>query len=271
MGLITKPLPGTSINWLHPQARGFVACYLMNTGAGSQLWDYANPHENGNHGALTNMTLPWKDGALDFNGSSAFVLINNVALPFPVTILAIIRQDTLPTVFRTIFAHDSGANDGYRLGGGANAERYLHFTLGGVADYGFTSLAISVGTTYLVAVTVDANNGTAIGYVGILSSGSLKSQSISIGNAGGTPNRFTISSPLFGDIVHFDGLIDSTMVCNRVFSPAEIAWFFYNPWAMFQRAISPAMFFVPGVDIFPDTWHPKIEQPYPYKQEVVSY
>jgi hypothetical protein len=40
---------------------------------------------------------------------------------------------------------------------------------------------------------------------------------------------------------------------------------------MFERGFDVTKFFVPVADITPDMWHPKIEQQYPYKREVVNY
>jgi hypothetical protein len=73
----------------------------------------------------------------------------------------------------------------------------------------FTNLPLlNNGTKYYVAVTVDANNGQATGYILALDGTVLASQSVAIGTEYGTPDRYVLgnthagTSPYSGTVSH---------------------------------------------------------------------
>lgn len=52
--LLSKPSPGAILDVTHPTTKGLKGCWLMNEGAGSQLFDYAG----GSHGSLLTSDPP---------------------------------------------------------------------------------------------------------------------------------------------------------------------------------------------------------------------
>src|SRR3989344_3670008 len=156
--------------------------------------------------------------ALNFDGVDDYVDASTANVPLPATMSLFFYIDKNPTSDQALFSHNSGSNNGYRMG--LNSTDATTFTLGGVVDYPFTNLVTSGAGWYFFAITVTGNSGTATGYFTKVG-GALVTQSNAIGNPSGTPNRFTIGRR--GDnVTFFPGLIDEVRVYNRALSPDEV-------------------------------------------------
>ena len=163
-------------------------------------------------------TLSFTGGTNEFAGVSPVP-----TLTFPITFSAWVKSNDSSTD-AWIFSHDDGFTDsGWRI---ATRNGNLAFVLGGVADYEFTTLPLVSGKWYFVAVTVDANSGTATGYLNNVS------ESIAIGTMSGTPISYTIGFAA-NSLDNWNGGLDDIRLYNRALKPSEISQI-YNPQTRFE-------------------------------------
>ncbi len=149
-----------------------------------------------------------------FDGVDDKIVALTAQYTFPITMMCWVNPTETNT--KVFVSHDSGANDGFRLGQVA-ATDLLQFTLGNVASYNFATLgAIPFGSFSFTAVTVDADNGTAVGYL------NEASESQAIGTMGGTPDRIQIATSAAG-VGWFKGIIGEVTIVNAVLSAAAIS------------------------------------------------
>jgi hypothetical protein len=120
-----------------------------------------------------------------------------------------------------------------------------------------------------IASTYD-NVNAKIYLEGLLDGTTAETQSPTSGNhitmIGGTDR---VAGGGVADSQFFTGLIAFVAVWRRVLSAGEIFQLHRDPRSMFQ--LKKYVFGIPVLDVFPDTWYPKTEQPYPDVNEVVNY
>ncbi len=139
-------------------------------------------------------------------GSKNYAKGTSASVSFPVTVSGwFYLYDTGNAGGGMIFGEETaGSNNGFRISV-KNIDRELQFTLGGSANYDFTNLkAVNMGLNYF-SVTVNGNNGAAIGY---LASGStMSSQTLSIGSMGTGFNEIGLGGStkwLFNSVLNLD-------------------------------------------------------------------
>lgn len=200
---------------------------------GLTVKDYSGQNNNG----TLNGGVSWTDGpwgrCLSFDGATGYVLASPFAtLAPPFSAVGWVNPSSL-TGNRACLAHDSGANNGWRLFLSDTGQKQLEFVFGGVAAYMFNTLPLlAVNVWQFVAVSISGNGGTVTGYLGI-GSGSLYSQTLAVGSMSGSPNRLIIGDDVFGSI--FIGLQDSLSLYKRALSPGEIAALYADSFRMYRR------------------------------------
>lgn len=228
--LNSKPLPGTSINKLHPLAIGLVGYWLLNDG-GKLAWDYSG---NGNHGLLTNMHPPTdyvggKFGkCLNFDGVNDYVLTTfnpNMDIgnenPFTLSVWAYPRN----VVSNLILVSGSSGNRFYF---GVNMSQW-YWGIGNIYDTTTSVAATNNIWQYVVLVFEGGSNNVKIYLNGILEYDELYT---------GTANYANVNT-FIGAYSHanneFDGLVDNVGIHNRALLPQEVRQLFYESFAIFER------------------------------------
>ena len=245
LGQIVKPYRGMQLNKTHPLARGLLAGWLMNEGAGSRVYDITG---NGHTGTLTNMDqtnwIPGKYGhSLDFiSGSSTYVsvAVSNALRDLPTTYdftviiwfnADAVNNNSMFAWFGTddlviypnspnpvtgdirIYWRNLGA-DLLRVGGADLSGEWHQCVLLSRAsnDHEYYRDGISIVTS--------SNTGTAGPFTG-MNIGTFES-----GNQ------------------HWDGVVDHIMVYQRALTNAEILRLYREPFAMFQQESRVQLFSV---------------------------
>ena len=171
-------------------------------------------------GNNTSTTTPGKIGqALSFDGVNDYVNGTMANVPMGNTMSVWFKANVLGT-YKTFLAHDTGANDGQRLG--ISNSDALNFTLGSVLEYACTGFTFQTNTWYFFAVTNTGNSGTMTCYLGTQGGTLQKTAPIAIGTRGGTPNQFWIGRGGGGSDQH-NGAIDDVRFYNRALSDEETA------------------------------------------------
>ncbi len=228
-----KPPAGSTIDYTQEISSGLVSYWSMSEGGGLSTLENHRKAE----GVFSGSVLPvWSNGQISFDGTKALLSTPSPFVPPPFTIVVKCTPTSLQNGAngRAIWSHDDATNIGYRI----NYETGTHtlaFTFGGVADYPFTNLLPAVNVPAFMAVTVDKNGGSAVGYLSQGMSPSLQQQTVAIGTiAAGTPNRSTFSTPLFADIIHFAGLFEYAAHFNRVLNYTEIQNLANEPYSLLR-------------------------------------
>jgi chitodextrinase/glucose/arabinose dehydrogenase len=196
---------------------GLVAAYAFNEASGTTVADASG---NGNSGTLTGAT--WAagkyGGALNFNGASNVVVINNsssLALTTRMTLEAWVMPTVAQSGWRTIMQKETDAYFLHASGGGAALAPTGGGTFNGALDYFAAPTALAVNAWSHVALTWDGSimrlyvNGVEA--ANHARTGTLQSTT--------TPLRIGTNSP-YGEF--FLGLIDEVRIYNRALSAAEI-------------------------------------------------
>ena len=196
---------------------GLVAAYSFNEGTGTSVADASG---NGNSGTLSGAT--WVagkyGGALNFNGASNVVVINNsssLALTNRMTLEAWVMPTVAQSGWRTIMQKETDAYFLHASGGGAALAPTAGGTFNGALDYFAAPTALAVNTWSHVALTWDGSimrlyiNGVEAASKS--RTGTLQSTT--------TPLRIGGNSP-YGEF--FLGRIDEVRIYNRALSAAEI-------------------------------------------------
>jgi hypothetical protein len=227
---LVKPPPGTQLNYSHPLSVGLVGCWLFNEGAGTTALDSSG---QGNHGTLTNFSNPptatsgWCAGP------------NGGALAYPVAANSACCMAKMPVglvlpltyCFRcipTIVSGDGNQHVYINLGrGGDHVEcaigsNQVHVYNG---SFLYQTGTVSIGSSYLIAVVINANgngsiwvnNKAASGAIGTAALGSF----ICIGNLSDSGGYCA------------NGNISDVMIWNRALSAQEVSWLYAEPYCMF--------------------------------------
>ena len=245
-----KPFRGMQLNRSHPLAKGLVGCWVMNEAAGGKIFDLSG---NGNDGTIIS-SPKWGSDGLNFDGTDDFVdmgVVNQVDAAAAVTIIMSVK----PTVNRDhwMFARSIGTtstdvfilwvDDVCGAGDGAGNTDTFAFNVGSASEAtnrvnGDTGLR-TLNTWQTVAGVF---NGT---YRGLYHNGVLNAEH----NSGvqttivSSANEFYIGQWEVFEINDLEGGIQYAYIYNRALSANEIAWLNREPYAMFQREISPGILY----------------------------
>ncbi len=239
---MTKPFRGTILNRTHPFARGLVGAWLFNEGSGNKVFDLSGGN---NTGTLTNMTpsTDWiggKDGfGLDFDGSNDHITIphKDILEPDIITVVTSFISDRAIQYEEIVRKGNNSGTESYDFIRGFPSSGDLRWSIysgGSWRDGPF--IAINLGQRYTVVGTYDGS--TIRMYLDGYEVGTPVSYSGAVGKGGDVLNFGNRSS---GDR-HFLGKIFYTYIYNRVFTAAEVFQFSKDPYAMFRREFSPAIF-----------------------------
>lgn len=263
-----KPARGTLLNLSHPHAHKVRANWLCNEGGGGTIFDSAR---NGNVGRLLSAGQFWVKGptgpAIDYNGISGLAIITS---PKQLTFSDGISQDRPFTIFALVKMDDTTRFRVISKGQGATNAEWALFTTGSSSLrfqllHDGTSKSIFVDTASLAAFA-----GKWCYFVGTYSGNSLNTGmevyaipfdpgpifSTNTRGAVGSYVRMTNSGTAVrianlwgGGTVneHADGQISDVFITNKYMFFSEVMRVVLNPYAMFERSISPRIFVPPVV------------------------
>ena len=196
---------------------GLVAAYGFNEASGLQVTDVSGQGNGGTISGATRTTAGKFGGALSFNGTSAWVTVNDAAsldLTTGMTIEAWVKPSTL-TGWRSVVTKEAPGGLAYALYSGNNASRpagYLHIN-DDIAVSGTTAMVANVWTH--LAVTYD---GTTVRL--FVNGVQVRTQSAP-GAAMTTAGVLRIGgNSVWGE--YFKGLIDEVRIYNRALTVNEI-------------------------------------------------
>lgn len=255
MGLI-RPIPSFAQGYATHQAciapwawKRVVAAYAPFLGIqGNKLYDFSG---KGNHGDINGATWALgKDGpVLNLNGSSHYIdlgtnsslnLTQNFSVSFQVK-PDLAQKDGL------IYGRDKSGNDFVQLQ--IRQDNVVANRLK-IQTHNGSFRTVNVDNFFAADTWVDGDVVFGVsGVVTVYKNGvPFASGTLTGGIDSDAGARAYIGTMQFASFTNFfAGLIDEVIVYNRPRPAAEIAWLNSNPFVMFQRAISPAMFFVPEV------------------------
>lgn len=218
-GIAKKPVWPFQPNRRSSQFKGLYAWWPISQPKAKTVYElqrgfhatipYSDPEENW----VTTDARTGGGYSLNFNGSLD-ERANTGTVPtlgFPITITAWIKPTNESG---WIISHGDGTeNDiGWRVGIDMNS--FLVFELGGVGAYTFQQLTLN--KWQFVSVTVDADNGTAIGYVDMVPA------TQAIGAMSGSPNQFQIGGWGEFNNGNWRGGLDDIRIYNRVLTASEL-------------------------------------------------
>ncbi len=239
---ILKPTRAIQLNKSHPLSRGIVGCWLMNEGGGGKIFDLSG---NGNNGILYGNThfVPGKFGnCLSFDGSGDYVSIsentafNFTTQGFSISIWVRGRTDGVAGVISRRQTEHVG-NIGYAINVAGGVYRlYIdgdnYQQVGNTNDNNWYHIVLtSDGTTKRIY----CNSIIAGSITAVISSSSY---SLVLGRFSNDLNDY-----------YFNGEIDDVMIFNRALSATEVAQLYREPFCMFERVITPAVFSVPFINL----------------------
>ena len=244
-----KPFRGMQINRSHPLAKGLVGCWVMNEATGGKVFDLSG---NDNNGTIT--SADWVADGLDFNGSSDYVVsidtndVGDYSKDFTVSIM-FASTDTGSGSSRGQLVGQAawlsnGGKPGFRiaLDGGQiwiALEDNTNSRAIGLFGSGFND-----GNVHTVTVVFKPGSTTTKVFVDSISQGTLDTSNEP--DASGNTDYFCIGAVIRnGDttLQYVDATIYDSYIYNRALSPTEIAWLNREPYAMFQREISPGILY----------------------------
>ena len=228
----TKPPAGTQINPLHPLSNGLVGCWLFNEGAGSLANDLSG---NKNHGRLTNVApnvqgSGWGVDGLKVDGVDDYVDCGNINIVDDWTVCFWVKSIDVSDVVNYPIGLD--IEKGIGLGGSwENISNDIYVWDNNVVLHGGSSIV--AGDWYFVTVT---KNGTTY---------TIYENSTQV--ASGVRGDINISNLYIGtrsDGYSFGGSIRFVYIWNQVKSAEEISWLYREPYAMFDKPLSPALLYI---------------------------
>ena len=200
-----------------PVPAGLVAAYGFNETAGTQVVDASGQGNSGTISGATRTTAGKFGGALSFNGTSAWVTVNDAAsldLTTGMTIEAWVNPSAL-TGWRSVVLKEAPGGLAYALYSGNNASRpagYVHLA-DDIGVHGTTAMVANVWTH--LAVTYD---GTTLRlFVNGVLARTQSAPGAAIATAGAL--RIGGNAP-WGE--YFRGLIDEVRIYNRALDVNEI-------------------------------------------------
>ena len=226
-----KPIDG------HLLARGLVACWLMNEGTGGKVFDVSGNRVNFD---FVNSPI-WTTGkfgpSILFNDASNQYLEVDKAVvsETPLTMMCWVYCDDLSSNTYVMYIADKDVTDqafGLRLNSGGAGNVHA-LTYAGTAAAALATATMSANTWHQVcAVFVSPNDRRA--YIDGGNEGTNNASRTPTGLDRTSIGRAGDSTPGY----YMSGKVGFAMIWNRALSALEIAWFYREPFCMFERAIS---------------------------------
>ena len=248
-----KPLRGLQVNWSHPLARGLAGCWLLNEATGETVADYGLRRKHGAFQYSTTAPL-WKPGehgsCLEF-GSERYVACGTGKFGWDTTnelsVVAYVNHAASQSgaiLARSAFVRPA------RMGGYATG-RFRWWVRATITDCDIISSSAHAtdGSEWVHVVGTWRQHDGRLYVNGQLensessSSGNLNfvndSQPVGIGGTYEAGNYYDC----------WNGRIEYVLAYSRALSPAEVKWLHREPFAMFERPVSPASIYVPETTI----------------------
>jgi len=248
-----KPLRGLQVNWSHPLARGLAGCWLLNEAGGKTVADYGLRRKHGAFQYSTTAPL-WKPGehgsCLEF-GSERYVGCGIDKFGWVTTneLSVVAYVNHAASQNGTIFTRSAFVRPARLAGYASGKFRWWVITTGTSCNIISGSAHATDGSEWVHVVgTWKEHDGRV--YV----NGQLEnSESSSSGNL----NFVSDSQPVgIGGTYEagsyyecWNGRIEYVLVYNRALSPADVKWLYREPFAMFERPVSPASIYAPETTI----------------------
>jgi hypothetical protein len=236
---ILKPTRAIQLNKSHPLSRGIVGCWLMNEGGGNKVYDLSGNNNTGIFYGNPTWVAGKFGSCLSFDGNVDYV---NIAYILPTTGSISLWYYVKPYYdYQTIL--DNSVNENYWemwiYGDGRLRARVQSDT----ADVQYDLDNLSGPNNWYHIVWVWNNTGAAWLYVnGILRNTDTEGAMISAGT------NFYLAGGNAGN-TKGNGTIDDVILYNRALSAAEIHQIYREPFCMFERVTTPAVFSIPFIDL----------------------
>ncbi len=228
-----KPMLGQMINWAHPLAKGLVGCWIMNEGSGDRIYDISGNRNNGDFGGNPLWNPGDRGQALAFDGANDYVVIADSASLNTITAITlsawikssdidgwIVGKDNVGAIRPySVRRYDVAGDSIIRFGIDTGATVFLN----GLIDMSDTQW-VFVAATYdgvNMKIYIDGIFDTSVGETGNIR---VNTDPVHIGIRG-------------GGALPFNGDISSIMIWNRALSAQEVSQLYYEPYAMFLKAI----------------------------------
>jgi Concanavalin A-like lectin/glucanases superfamily len=248
-----KPLRGSQVNWSHPLARGLAGCWLLNEVTGEIVADQGLRRQ---HGSFQYSTIApaWKPAehgsCLEF-GSERYLACRSGKFGWDVTneLSVVAYANPAASQSSTIFARSAFVRPVRLAGYSGGKIRWWVYTNGTNCNIISTSAHATDGTEWIHVVGTWKQHDGRIYVNGRLetsessSSGNLSfvsdSQPVGIGG--------TYEGGSYYEC--WTGGIEYVLVYSRALSPAEVQWLYREPFAMFERPVSPASIYAAGATV----------------------
>lgn len=236
--ITTKPLPGATIDYLHPINRGLSGWWLFNERAGSRIADISG---NGNHGNTTNvdLTSAWggslQGGSLSLDGVDDRVVVTKSQSLSPLTSISVVGWVNGPTPDGTeyLFSHyDPSVERAWAMRGVnsvTSVQILLYNTAAQTKNYR-SSLATFDGTWHQTAFTFDGPSST----LKLYGDGQLDSNPNVITDDAITELHDADAEIRFGSRINAEfwkGSVSDLRIYNRALTAGEIRDLHVNPYA----------------------------------------
>ncbi len=222
---------GQMINWAHPLAKGLVGCWIMNEGSGNRVYDLSG---NGNDGDFVNdpAWLPGRAGmAIEFDGGNDYIFVNDInGIINTYSISLWVKPKTIaaaPADPQDLF---SGSANKYEPSIEWRNSKF-RFVGNRGESYFLTSNTFNIDLWHHVVFIADNKSRN------IFVNGQKELDSISAFTAGWDTTGHLIGAY---DVIpdnFFNGSIDDVRIWNRALSAQEVSQLYYEPYAMFLKAI----------------------------------
>lgn len=239
---LLKPVRGIQLNPTHPLSRGLAACWVMNEGTGSKIFDASR---NNNSGTLVGHTIwtPGKfgscltfdgiDDGVDFGGASGI----NLGKKHSLSIWVRVTDNFAANVFVGHIAYNNGGY--FLLTDGATT---LYYSANG-SYVGVSCPTLVVNTWYHFAVVRSATSVKF--YINSLQIGATQTLSVNSDLTVSMINGYRTADVTF----NWAGQADNVMIFNTALSAAEIAQLYREPFCMFEAKVSRGLLFAPAAQI----------------------
>lgn len=218
---ISKPLPGTPLNWAHPLNRGLVSDWPFWEGAGGKAYDIVG----GNAGTLTNGAA-WTGGraggsSLLFNNAGYVDVGNSTMLnPPAMSIAAWVKGTTFPNAYNAVMGREQTSGPlFYMLAVKSTGKLACYISGSATVSYdGTGAITLLANQWYHLVMTYSAALGLT-GYV----------NGVVDGSAAANGNLATITDTTYigthrpaSYTRYFNGAIDQPCLYNRVLTPQDV-------------------------------------------------
>ena len=229
-----KPFRGMQLNRNHPLAKGLVGCWVMNEATGNKVFDLSG---NGNDGNI--IGADWVANGLDFVAADSDYVSASVSsgwLSYPHTIISLFKTPSSGTQRIVTIANVTSDTIYFALDANVGND-FTYWFRAASGNLIYTAETPAADTVYMMVGVSSAKNNHELYIDG-------RYKDMSTVNA----DPLAVDTIGFGVLIRLnpiysDGEIYSTYIYNRALSPTEIAWLNREPYAMFQREISPGILY----------------------------